>query len=531
VTESRKSPFSHNKILAGLLILAFLACLALFAFNSLTRSLKFSPDSMSYIDVAQNIAEGRGLNHAYLMLDVPDQLTAPGTLAPLLLWGPLYPILIATLHLAGLPFTTAALLIPILGAALILLLAHLFLRSHCSLESALMALAGLLACSPLYRVSLVAWSETTGIALVLAGVYFLASRQNGITPLLAGMAFGLAYAARFALLPAPFIGLLFIALHKPPHHRKKMAILCLGFLVITFPLFLRNFLLAGNPLGPPRPPSTLGFFTNLRYLGIVLFQQYLDPATFGPENQVRFLLSAVVLIAGVTWLKKRFQPLRSLLLSPPILLLLLWSFGYMAFLVLYRTRYSTDPIDLRLLSPAMIPLILVFAAITACAFQMGPKTAYSLLIIVLAVTITHEIRFALNTPPASVKAQHDASERLKWISANTTGKDLIIGDSTMDIPMYCGFRNSLCFIPSSPESSLPSYDQIHIFLQHHGKEFNRAFIVIRAGFPDEPLFDPRWTGCCGPFIADLIYHRLDAYPDITPLPRVKDAFLFEMTVP
>jgi len=203
----------------------------------------------------------------------------------------------------------------------------------------------------------------------------------------------------------------------------------------------------------------------------------------------------------------------------------------MAFLVLYRTRYSTDPIDLRLLSPAMIPLILVAAAILTCTLSIGPKTAYLLLLIVLAVTITHEIRFALKTPQNSVHAQREASERLKWINANTTEKDLIIGDSTMDIPMYCGFRHSLCFIPSSPKTSLPSREQIQTFLERHGREFDRIYIIIRAGFPDEPLFEPRWNDCCGPFITSLIYHRLGAGPTITPLPRVKDAFLFEMTIP
>jgi len=519
----------REKMLLGLIGAAGAIFLALFAYNSLSRSLNFSPDSMGYVDVAQNLAQGRGLNQSSLMTHKPEHMQSDRTLNPFVTWGPLYPILIAALHLAGIPLSVAALLIPMLASGLLLLLIFLFLYFSYSRETALLAISLLLLTSPLRHISLFAWSETTGILFLFVGLCLIVSGHERNYTLWAGIAFGLAYATRFALLPAIFIGILFLIVQKPKHCTKDILLLLLGFLVITFPIFWRNIMYTGHLLGPPRPPSTIGLLSNLHCLYIVLCQQYLDKEIFESGNQIRLALSAFVLLLGISILKKRVRTVLTVLLSPPILLLGLWSFGYMAFLVLYRTRYSIDPIDLRLLSPAMIPLLIIFAALAACAFQIGPKFSWTLLFITLAILIAQQFMVTINTPPDSLEARSNTSERLKWIEANTSEKDLIIGDSTMDIPLYCGFRHSLCFVPSNNEVYHPSFEQIQTYLNRHCSEFNRIFIIIRAGLPAEPMFEPRWNAYFGPFITNLVFGRLSQYPFITPLNPLKDAFIFQIS--
>lgn len=518
-----------EKTLLGLLLAVGAVFLALFAYNSLTRTLNFSPDSMGYVDAAQNLAQGRGLNQSNLMAHKPEHMQSALTLAPFITWGPLYPILIAVLHFTGIPLTSAALLIPIFSFGLLLILVFLFLDSCFSRETALIALSFLLLSTPLCYISAYAWSETTGILFLFAGFWLILSRPIYIGPALGGVAFGLAYATRFALLPAVFIGILFLLAQKPPRRITKVMLLCFGFLIITLPIFWRNLVYTGYLLGPPRPPSSIGLFANLHSLYIVLFQQYLDQALVESGNQIRLALSALVLLLGIAFLKKRMRTLLNLVLSRPILLLGLWSFGYMTFLMVYRTRYSMDPIDLRLLSPAMVPLILIFAASVTHAFQIGPKFACTLLFVTLAIMISQQSLLALKTPPDSLELRRNASERLQWINANTSPKDLIIGDSTMDIPMYCGFRHSLCFVPSNDAVYHPSFEQIQVYLNRHCREYNRIFIVLRAGLPPEPLFEPRWNAYFGPFITNLVFGRLSQYPVITPLPPVKDAFIFQVS--
>ena len=58
-------------VLRCLFLLAVVVYLILFGLNSLGRLRRFSPDSMNYVDVARNIAAGRGIVQSTLGFNQP----------------------------------------------------------------------------------------------------------------------------------------------------------------------------------------------------------------------------------------------------------------------------------------------------------------------------------------------------------------------------------------------------------------------------------------------------------------------------
>ncbi len=521
------------QVLAGGLFFACcLAYLALLGYNSLTRTLNFSPDSMIYVDVAQNFAAGHGLTQSILMIHRPEHMVGDSLYVPVILWAPLYPLVIGLAAAAGAPAGAAALAIPVFFCGAVLALAHVLMRQIYGASVAWLSTACLLWLHALHLVSSYAWSETMGIAALL-GAFCLLARAPAVLRLreicLAGILLGLAYATRYALLPAIVLApLLLLRRNAARQVFVAWACLALGFFVAAGPVLARNWIVAGNPLGPPRLPSTLGFLTNLEHAYTGTVRAYLPDTILSGRNQERVFYSLLAIGAGGMLFRRRIRPLAEAMIAGKRWLLPAWTFGYLAFLVLYRTVQHTDPIGPRLLVPALVTGVMLAAAWSIAALGIKPLVTRYAALALAVLACVHEAGMAIATPPTTLAARRDASARLRWITDNTGENDLIIGDSTMEIPLYCGFRRTVCFMPWLVEERHPRYEVLRDFLKRRGGDFRRVFIVIRAGLPDDPGAEAQWQRYFGPFITDLIYGRLAAYPGIRLDKRAENFYVFSI---
>lgn len=517
----------------GLFFACCLAYLVLLGYNSITRTLNFSPDSMIYVDVAQNFAAGHGLKQSVLMIHRPEHMAGASLYVPVILWAPLYPLVIGLVAAAGAPIGVTALAIPVFFCGVALAAGYLLMRRIYEASAAWLVIACLLWLHALRLVSSCAWSETMGIAALLGAFYLLARppsllRRREVC--LAGVLIGLAYATRYALLPAIALAPLFLIRRKAARQVSiDWACLFLGFLLAAGPVFARNWLVAGNPLGPPRLPSTLGFLTNLKHAYAGTVREYLPDTVLSGKNQERMFYSLLAVGAGWMLFRRRLRPLAEAMIAGKRWMLPAWTLGYLSFLVVYRTVQHTDPIGPRLMVPALVTGVMLVVAWSVAALGIKPTVARYIALALAALACVHEVGAVIATPPTTLASRRDASARLRWIAENTDENDLIIGDSTMDIPLYCGFRHTVCFMPWQVEARHPRYEVLRDFLKRRGADFRRVFIVIRAGLPDDAGAEAQWQRYFGPFITDLIYGRLASYPGIRLDERTGSYYVFSVS--
>ncbi|MEK7794056.1 MAG: hypothetical protein AAB353_05985, partial [Candidatus Hydrogenedentota bacterium] len=105
-------------MLAVLFASAALAYFVSFGYTTLAYEGKFSPDSIFYVDTANNLLGGRGLSTSMAelerVIELNERLPKPMTV-----WGPGFPIAIAAVSLLGISTAAAALIVAVVGYGLI----------------------------------------------------------------------------------------------------------------------------------------------------------------------------------------------------------------------------------------------------------------------------------------------------------------------------------------------------------------------------------------------------------------------------
>src|SRR5438105_2159356 len=91
----RKSNLIANALFRQLIWIGLTSYLALFVFNAVTRTGRFSPDSMNYVNVARNIKAGKGITQPTLGFNQPRISPYDAIPAPLIAHPPLYPLMIS----------------------------------------------------------------------------------------------------------------------------------------------------------------------------------------------------------------------------------------------------------------------------------------------------------------------------------------------------------------------------------------------------------------------------------------------------
>ena len=511
---------------------------AVLGYNSLALEGKFSPDSVFYVDAAQNLASGRGLSTS--MRELGPRIGPGATLPrPLTIWAPLYPVLIATAHVVfGMPLAAAALFLPVFFTLLVLVAAWLALRKMYDPGTAMLAVALLAHFFPVRHVATHAWSEATGMAFFFLGLYLLVRWETGrpvssIRFLLAGLAFGLAIATRYALLPCAALGLIVLLRQRPLKSvRRALALYLGGGALVVGVVFGRSLWLTGHVGGARGKGTGLSIAEGISHMARALRESI---GTNGFLSSSVLALCAVVAACAFVlrvYKKRPLESLRRILVKDERVLLVLWPVLYLAFLLYSQTRVHVDPTTVRLVFPATCVFFLLLAATGARMSGLKPVWLSLLAIAVLAVGAAMELpsaRASMRTslPPVyDLSAQLKRSETLTWLSENVSSADLLFAEDGLDVPFYVGPVDTVFFRPQIKPRSRIRYELLEDYLRLTlaCERYDRVYLII--GVKDGPA---DWIiENFGEFTADLVGGRLDGYPGIRVLRELKDGTVYEV---
>jgi hypothetical protein len=250
----------------------------------------FTTDSDAYLDVAANLAAGRGLVQRVV------DFWRPGLPDPLGMWPPLYPALVALVGAAGVPLESAARLVSAasfvaFAGAFHALSARALARGPAALVAAFsLSLAGVA------LLGAHAWSEPTFLALVAGAMVLLAGRGSGIAldarrAALAGLLLGLAALTRHAGIVVAFAAVAG-SLRTPTLRGARVPFAVLA-LAPGAAWMIRNLLLFGRPFGPALPAAQLDAGSQAFVLARALRWEFL-PAPFDAGGAGALVLAAVL---------------------------------------------------------------------------------------------------------------------------------------------------------------------------------------------------------------------------------------------
>lgn len=499
--------------------------------NSLTRIRDFSPDSMSYVDVARNFVSGRGLSQSSLgfgraRFSPDDPIPAPFTAH-----APGFSVLIALTALTGLSFTDAALLLPIVFLAACLAAAFLLARACYDEGIAWLSVAALLNYYPLRHVAAVAWSETTATFFVLITLWFLVRSIEETTPLrlcLAGVCAGLAVTIRYPMLP--IVGVAALTLSVPsarmPRLRDRALWLIVGVAVGAGPMLARNVLVSGSIAGSAPNPVQTPLLTNFIAAAWSLAEYYrayyleLPPRVLEMRIAVASLAAAAVVLA---WQRRLRDVVADVFVRRGSVWVGLWAVAYLGFLVVTRSITWFDDINHRLTVEAGVCLVLLWIALAVKTVRANFIVCSVVAAGLLFAGIAREVRFFREHAPV-VRDAMPPTPRLLWIKARTTERDLIIGDYTLDISFFLDGRRTITF-EHYPYTMKPTRELLSAYVRRHCREYEHVYLIVKDWHGGDHY---AWRRSFGPFIAELAT-TAGRYPEYTLVERLADSFIFRVT--
>jgi hypothetical protein len=309
-----------------------------------------SPDSVGYIAAARNMAAGIGIVSYY------------GT--PILSQPPLYPGVLAFIdHIFGIdPLLSAPIVNASLFGAIIFLAGLLFIRHlQAHFAFAHLCIVSVLFSIPLIYVSLMAWSETLFISLML--LYFIFSESylakgDKKSLLVLSVSVALMCLTRYIgviFIITGIVSVLFIRQDNLPVKIKHS----LTFVFVSaFPVIvwlIRNYHLSGTLMGS-RAPSIFTLPQNLAFTFNTILSWYF-PITMTQHIVVLILFIAVIVFSSSLAVKKNYAEIKSVLTDKVLFLISI--IAYAGFLLVSSTSTAYDQINNRLLSPIYIPLTLL----------------------------------------------------------------------------------------------------------------------------------------------------------------------------
>lgn len=522
------------------LFAAVVMYLVIFGYNTLIRMHNFGdPDTMNFIDVSRNISSGRGITQSALGFNQKHFSSDDQIPMPLIAQPPLYPLLIALFSVSGLLHIEAGLLISVLCYGLIILITYRLFLAIYDERAALLSVGFLLLYSPLHKVSRATFSEPPSIVLLFLTLYVLiqicrSKTYKNWVPVVAGLTTGLAFATRYAMLPLFGLGFLFILLESR-HKLRDLILYASGFILPVGLVLGRNFIISGA-IFSSRTPSTVSLKSNAIQAFQVITREY--SVLFKPEVQVVLLALSLLLLAGLLVAQRKVSvTVQTVFIRKGAYLLTLWALGYLSFLLYTRTRVHLDSVDWRLVLPAGIFIFLILAAFIAETTKIKTEYLLCLLLLFTFFMITQEARNILRKPVYDKNQFIASSERLSWVERQTTERDLIIGDGTVDIVFYFERKAAISFSPF-PEADVPEYNKFLAFCKKHCDEYENVYFIVRprdhliSHAPDMQDAKPEdqeinMKHAYGTFITDIMYGKLHQYPAVSFLTRLNDADVFK----
>jgi hypothetical protein len=519
------------------LVTAIALYLALVAVNSVTRDRHFTNDSMNYVDVARNFAQGRGFTQSTLGFNQTDYFK-PDTKVPTPLQHqpPGFSLLIALGGLFGVSYADASLLIPVISYGVLLLFAFLLVQRRFGLGAALVTLALLLLFPPLEMVARRAWGEMSSLALLFVCLWALlrfADSQNTqhriMFALIAGLAAGTSGAIRYSMLPLPFAGLAFLV-ERGLYRRDKFSRVILNSLVYTVafavPLglvFLNNLALQGVVM-PDFPDSSVPLATNIADAFTALTQNYLPPR-IPPTLQVALLFVGIVAVLGVLITRRRLlQTIRTEFIEKGVYFVVGWFVAYTGYIIVLRTFRHFDRIDPRILIGGSVVMPLLMAILLSVVISKQWLTRIGLVLIVGALALgLWRMGGELSAPIKTDAMVIQRSDILSWIAENTTDRDLIIGYVTVYIPFYFGRTEAVAF----NDYPLTEYITPEILLEYTTAKcakYEQTYLVVDRFFQPRAEVEKMF----GTFITDLITREYTNYPYLSLREELPTRYVYEV---
>lgn len=523
---STGSSTNHLPAIARRLVLiAAIAYLGLLTFNWVTRTGRFSPDSMNYVNIARNIMTGQGVTQPTLGFNQADWSLNDKPPVPVTVHGPLYPILIALVSQTSLSPARSALLVAAAGFVAIAVLIFLLGAEFYDERTGIAAVGLLLIYYPMRWMTGCAWADPVGIAMALGSLYAMEKRRDGRSrgfTLASGLLAGMAFSTKYAFVPLIPVGVIALFLRKETTAKKltDIAIYAIGF-AIPAGFVAINILRATGSLIPVSNPVRVLMAENVKETFTALLAQYANESL--PEWQVGILSAAVLGLLVVLATQRQLRSgLNDIFVSRGRWILTLFAISYVLFLIVLRSRSYFD-IDVRTIAPAGVILVLLWTALVIRALRI-PATiiAVSAIALLLFETWT-QVRAGMTKSPISFEKPIRQSERLTWIASNTSDNDLIIGDDVIDIPFFIHRPFTLSFSPF-PYTAHPEYEKIMAYARKHCREYGSVFLVLHRNTATEE----QWRYAFGDFIADLVAGDVDRYPGIYPLTVLDNGLVFRV---
>jgi hypothetical protein len=450
--------------------------LGAFAYDCLKYTGRYSPDSVIYINTAELLLKTGTVSTSFCDLHDAMKWDALPPI-PMAGYSPIYPFLIAVFALVMKP-AAAALAVSLLGYGMFLVSAFLLMRHVAQIGGAMLGTAALLHFAPLAFVAVHAWSET--ITLVCMGLFFLlllkargTAGAKGVVA--AGVAGGIAYLARRAMMPMVPVGIAALfRLDNPRKTGRNVMLFLGGFLVCALPVLVRERAKLPELTAGVAPLTALGEIGTAVCVGLV------------PERQEVQMLYVLLLAVSVVLLfqRHRSRAFKDEKRQPwSFCILAVWGLIYLATVAYARSHMFVDPLGARLVIPATSALLLCLVALfvntarppfwlcAAVALSLAGMAAYS------ELQSVRWIAGAKLPPVYEFEAQRKRCETLSWLQRNVGPKDIVIAEDGFDLPLFMGPVNVIHFF--SNDGRIIAADALGGFLERHRTKFQHAYLVLK----------------------------------------------------
>lgn len=431
-----------------------------------------SPDSVYYLNVAENVCQGRAL--VYTTGLAPDQV---GAAVPLTLWPPAYPLL-----LCGLSWLTGSV---VTAARWVSLLAYVGLAVGClalgrdcaNIKVGVLAALGVIVSAALLRVISFAWSEPLFLFCSVTGWWGMwrawnKPQERSRYLAVAAVTWSLAGLTRYLGVVLLVWGAFMIAAMPLPRP-ARWRYLCFYSLLAPLPLagwLWRNYLLTGYLSGDARLGTTASFLQNIVLAGRLLLRDFFFPlppaATLIPYALFLALLFLVrQLLPALDWrlTAARRRPWarggsRSWFSLPWWAWMFLYCLVYVSILIVLSATVQFEPLESRLLSPVYPFLWLLFAAGVVHFYnqlpalqpawrRVGAGVVWSFL---LLLWLTNQLRaqyYNVAHPPAWAYNSPTWSQDPAILSLSLSASD--------PGPIYTNMPAAVSFVTQRPAYRLP----------------------------------------------------------------------------
>lgn len=373
----------------------------------------YTMDSLTYRDAALNFIAGHPMQATNVMAKTPE-------FVPLLMWPPAYPALWASVMSLGSINVDDA---PPLLNTILLILTTLTIFWVCWMVTGRAAVAGVVAMVNAFTPTNMivyghAWSETLFIPLLLLAYAafwkYRVSQEKFLWLAAAAIFIGVANWVRYAGVAfLPILGLSVLVASSAVIGKRVLhatGAMLLGAALI-FPLWLRNWQLAGNISGSTRggTPRFDRWFEDATTI-IDLFEHcfFAFSMVLRANLEIPILIAAVFLIyrtihrRGVEWLR-----------APEIWLPIIWMTGYLLFLIYARRMQTTVDLDLRMIAVSFPFLLFAMTpAINAAFSDRAFDISKGLLTLLLGLLIYSGLYEAVKT-----HENYAAADVPRWRSA------------------------------------------------------------------------------------------------------------------